>query len=210
MTAKEFAFPPYEEMVRNLFKKDLPGHRAILMHSAIGVAGEGGELKKAHNRANTIEELGDIEFYIQAACNDVADHGANLAVIAVTSLEPLTAYNWMDVVHTAGSDFLDAVKKSWVYGDREPNLAAVAQAIFTLQSALAFGYEILGTTREEVRYLNQVKLIGKDGRYKSGVYSDAAALARADKTVEAPTAAGSGVGTLIAGSIEASALTKGE
>lgn len=55
--------------------KDMGGHYADLMHMAVGVAGEAGELLdalkkcwvygKEMDRDNVIEELGDLEFYMQ-------------------------------------------------------------------------------------------------------------------------------------------------
>jgi NTP pyrophosphatase (non-canonical NTP hydrolase) len=71
----------HREMVRALAKpgddiaKDFDGHKAHLMHMLIGLAGEVGELMDALKRPliyrsgwdfdNIVEELGDIEFYLQ-------------------------------------------------------------------------------------------------------------------------------------------------
>lgn len=71
----------YAEMVRNLTKKGedivrtFSSKEAEMIHAAIGIAGEAGEvldaIKKAViyqrllNRDNLIEELGDIEFYME-------------------------------------------------------------------------------------------------------------------------------------------------
>lgn len=55
---------------------ELTPHKVAVLHAAIGIAGEAGELldaiKKAYlygqpvNMQNVIEELGDIEFYLEA------------------------------------------------------------------------------------------------------------------------------------------------
>lgn len=65
----------HETLVKNLFK-DLGNGKDNLMHAAVGIAGEAGELldavKKhwAYNKpldlANVVEELGDLEFYMRA------------------------------------------------------------------------------------------------------------------------------------------------
>lgn len=71
----------FSEMVKALVKsgdviaKELTGQDANLMHMAIGVSGEAGELLDAIKRRviyrkdldveNVIEELGDIEFYLE-------------------------------------------------------------------------------------------------------------------------------------------------
>lgn len=71
----------HSDMVRQL-KKDgdlivtqMTGAKADLLHMAVGVAGEGGELldaikkhaiyDKPLDRENVIEELGDIEFFLE-------------------------------------------------------------------------------------------------------------------------------------------------
>jgi NTP pyrophosphatase (non-canonical NTP hydrolase) len=71
----------YRDMVRQLKKKgglivtQMTTAKADLLHMAVGVAGEGGELldavkrhtiyDKPLDRANVIEELGDIEFFLE-------------------------------------------------------------------------------------------------------------------------------------------------
>lgn len=72
----------YQEMVFNLFKPGqailaaLTPEKAQLLHGAVGIAGEAGELLdavkkntihgKELDRTNAIEELGDLEFYLEA------------------------------------------------------------------------------------------------------------------------------------------------
>jgi NTP pyrophosphatase (non-canonical NTP hydrolase) len=71
----------YRDMVRQLKKKghliveQMTPDKADLLHMAVGVAGEGGELLdqvKRHtiydkdlDRANVVEELGDLEFFLE-------------------------------------------------------------------------------------------------------------------------------------------------
>jgi NTP pyrophosphatase (non-canonical NTP hydrolase) len=71
----------YEEMVKVLAKSgdviasEINGSDAHLLHMAIGISGESGELldaikkrviyRKELDRANVIEELGDLEFYME-------------------------------------------------------------------------------------------------------------------------------------------------
>lgn len=69
------AIPDYPLFVSRLIK-DMGSTRDNVMHAAIGIAGESGELldaaKKhwAYNKPldmyNVVEELGDIEFYLEA------------------------------------------------------------------------------------------------------------------------------------------------
>lgn len=67
-----------EEIVADLVKKP---HNAHLLHMALGVAGEAGELAdalkkvaiygKEIDRENVVEELGDLRFYMQGIMNDL-------------------------------------------------------------------------------------------------------------------------------------------
>jgi phosphoribosyl-ATP pyrophosphohydrolase len=67
----------YDHFVERLFK--LGAACGDLMHAAVGIAGEGGELidaikkhvvhNKPLNRENVVEELGDLRFYMQAMQN---------------------------------------------------------------------------------------------------------------------------------------------
>jgi NTP pyrophosphatase (non-canonical NTP hydrolase) len=71
----------YASFVRNLFVKRSHGDDG-LMHAAVGIAGEAGELldaikkvwvyAKPLDRQNVIEELGDIEWYLQALRSQLA------------------------------------------------------------------------------------------------------------------------------------------
>jgi NTP pyrophosphatase (non-canonical NTP hydrolase) len=71
----------HAEMVKTLCKSgeqikvDMTGHEAHLMHMVMGIAGEAGELLDAIKKSiiyrkpldypNVIEELGDLEFYME-------------------------------------------------------------------------------------------------------------------------------------------------
>lgn len=67
----------YDAFVALLFKQQ--SFAMMQLHAALGVAGEAGELADAikkeviygkdHDRANLVEELGDLRFYIQAVMN---------------------------------------------------------------------------------------------------------------------------------------------
>lgn len=72
---------PYHEFVNALAKpgaqiaSEMDGHSAHLLHMAVGIAGEAGELLDAIKKTtiynkpldldNVIEELGDLEFYME-------------------------------------------------------------------------------------------------------------------------------------------------
>lgn len=71
----------YEELVKSLVKSkdqicgEITADRAVLIHMVMGISGESGELldavkkhviyRKPLDMSNVIEELGDIEFYLE-------------------------------------------------------------------------------------------------------------------------------------------------
>lgn len=85
----------YGTFVKALFK-EMPGEHGTLLHAAVGLAGETGELidavKKAWaygkplDRENVIEELGDVAFYLVAACNTV---GITLREVIAANVDKL-------------------------------------------------------------------------------------------------------------------------
>jgi NTP pyrophosphatase (non-canonical NTP hydrolase) len=79
-TGEAYTVVRYDKFVLQLLKGDT--EQMMKIHAAVGVAGEAGELldavKKVHiygqaqtpeNLANIVEELGDLEFYMQAMRN---------------------------------------------------------------------------------------------------------------------------------------------
>lgn len=168
----------------NLFKP-MEGVGSKMMHAAIGMAGESAELRTAVGRENVIEELGDFEFYMEAGWlqlpSNVKDHYAGMML----QESHLQFGAMVDAVHEFSGNLLDYAKKVWVYGgtkgDRDDHIGA---ELHKLRSVMNSIYSMIGTTIEEVRYANQMKLLGtpeQKGRYASGKYSDEQALARADK-----------------------------
>lgn len=188
LNEKPMLWPDYPSMVGCLFKL-MPGHGAVMLHACIGIAGETGELRMSTKRDgdNSIfEECGDLEFYIEAAWQAVVSPKVNrlemvskFQVIAENEVRVthVNIGNVMDNIHSVGADILDHAKKVWVYEDGNRD-----EKIGTLLCVLEFNllklYELLGTTRADIRAQNMAKL-GK--RYATKQYSNEQALARADK-----------------------------
>lgn len=79
--------PTHPQLVQNLAKPgediraSLTAEEAHLLHMAVGVAGEAGELldavkkaaiyRKPLDKTNVVEELGDLLFYIQGICQGI-------------------------------------------------------------------------------------------------------------------------------------------
>lgn len=179
---------PYSAMVAALFKC-MDTNQASLFHAVIGIAGETGELSTASTRKNLIEECGDIEFYLEAgyqilelivrAPNAFERHWRGQPDSDTAAMLPSLG-TLPSVLMTLGANLIDVVKKSWIYG-RDVKVEETVEVLNAIGALLDQLYAIVGVTREEVLNANQDKL---DKRYTEGVYSDAAALARADKVGE--------------------------
>jgi hypothetical protein len=168
----------YDQFVRWLFK---PGTDQVMaLHCAIGLAGEVGEL--VEDRKNAYEELGDIEFYLQALRNHYEISRAHI----LTSLYPSFAPDCLisDRLMIACGEICDVIKREYIYGKpRDIEALAVACARFEYALELyrytfcAFG-KSSDDHRKAIIQANAEKL-GK--RYVSLRYSDEQAIARADK-----------------------------
>lgn len=165
---------PYATMVKNLFKHtDNPA--ADLMHAAIGIAGEVGELLEACTPGNLQEELGDLEFYVEAAFQELA----KLRSPAPRPGPRAICFHSLDtqlVIFSAR--LLDVAKKAWVYG-AALDVDAAYTALNCIDDALDAHAKMLGMDRDYLRRGNQWKLAK---RFPEGVYSGLAAQQRADKT----------------------------
>lgn len=187
LPVQEYEFPDYTIMIQRLFKRmeDTNNPHHDLMHAAIGLAGEAVELNNVVDHKNFIEEAGDLEFYIEAAVQQLPE-GCRVAVDLSAEQEtaaPLALQHCLQNVVNQTGDFLDLAKKSWVYR-KDMDYDKAVRMLCTLTDLLSRLYRIFGTTRAEVKYCNQYKLIGPGGRFRSGFYSDSDAQARADKAGE--------------------------
>lgn len=143
------------------------------LHAAIGMVGEVRELRDSTGPANSVEELGDFLFYLQAYANTL----------------PNILVHWGDIADECGSieqldigahKLLDLAKKETIYC-KAFDESKVSQIVGELyQFAAAYAWAKVGISVIDVVEANRTKL---EKRYPSG-YSNAAAQARADKAGE--------------------------
>lgn len=172
----------YSEFVHSRFKDggriigDLQGMTAEAsgaavsrLHAAVGMVGEIRELRDTTGAKNTIEELGDFLFYLQAYTNtlegDAWWHGLGDAKVTIDALD------------IAAHTLLDLAKKETIYckafdAPKAGQTTALLWALVEAYAELATGL-FVGEIMDE----NQAKL---EERFPNG-YSNAAAQARADK-----------------------------
>jgi hypothetical protein len=167
-----------------------------LWHGATGVAGECGELGLAYvltmgtgaliDRKNLIEELGDLEFYIEMVRQNLGvsrDYIHANFIAADLYRSPLASALGSNntmlflAINVAGNDILDLAKKVAIY-NKSHDGSAMMFALYILDELLDAVYERFDITRNDVLAANIAKL---SVRYNGLKYSDQAAQARADK-----------------------------
>lgn len=174
---------PYDQMVRNLFK-DMGSKEASFLHAAIGISGETAELLVANSIENIVEELGDMEFYVEAGYQALGGRRSALADGLVLDGADPALHQVLGTVtiamSTTAGRLLDLAKKGWVYSKPidEDVERAMRYELMRLEVMMEQLLDMIGVRRPDVLRTNQQKL-GK--RYPDGVYTDRAAQVRADK-----------------------------
>lgn len=153
--------------------KWLPTFAEDLHHAATGICGEAIEFYFATDAVNALEELGDIEFYLEHA--RLTLHKWKKVSTGLYT-PPIGQGLFGDLLHIGG-DILDMSKKVWIYGE-PPSRVTISSALDELERVLDLATTLYGRTRENIQDANRAKL---EKRYPTG-YSDAAAQARADKS----------------------------
>lgn len=178
MNGRTLVAVPYGRMVANLFKP-MGSLAATALHAAVGIAGEAAELAAARRIEDVVEELGDVEFYVEAYYQTVGgrDDGVEVVVERPDPCYDLTLATAAMGVSVAAGNLLDLTKKAWVYG-KPLDLQAVRYQLMRIEVMMETVRELFSVRRADVLGANQAKL-GK--RYPDGVYADAAAQQRADK-----------------------------
>lgn len=173
----------HAEMVKTLAKpgeailKDITPLNAHLLHMAVGISGEVGELLEALtandvDRANVVEEFGDIEFYMEGVREP-------LVIIRQTVLnvenEPMT--NILCKLTIEAARLLDNAKRAAIY-TKPIDKDAIIENLYKIDLYLEQLRVAFDISREETIIGNINKL---SERYKNFQYTNQAANARADK-----------------------------
>lgn len=200
-------YEDYADMVGKLAKpgedivSGLDAEKAHLLHMAVGLSSEVGELMEIRMLAaygkevdtdHLVEEIGDVMFYLQGLC---AGCGCSKGVASVVSIaedcgkEFLEEPEWEHTrlvceLTVSSGKILNFVKKSAVYG-RKLDFGLKESILTETGRAVTYVWDILhleGICMDKVLEENMLKLmLGEKARYKAGSYSDAQALGRSDK-----------------------------
>ena len=180
----------YRQMVTNLIKppevlkEDWSANECHVLHMLIGLCGELQELVVAvenNDRCNILEELGDIDFYLDGmklAFNlptDVVRPDPNFDYDCYTLQESVAIFQ-NDLMGDNG--LLNVVKRHIISRKSSVTREEVITAIANLEAQFANLVISLCYERAQCREHNYVKL---GQRYSSGMYSDDQANNREDK-----------------------------
>jgi NTP pyrophosphatase (non-canonical NTP hydrolase) len=190
MTEKIIA--AHKQMVTDLVKPgaeilaSLTAEKCNLIHMIWGITGEHLEILQAlcglgptpqgDNMENLIEELGDSEFFLEGMMQQFGWNYEDVICHATKDLK----FEFQDMVN-AVEMASDLLKKNLMYGkslDHDKLKGALGNILMCNLEVM----KIAGVTREQALEANMEKLL--KGRYKSGTYSDAQAIDRADKDHE--------------------------
>ena len=153
------------------------------LHMAVGISGEVAECIEAlfgESREHTVEEIGDLNFYITGLKLGlkIETEFVEFSGLAVASLPPIA--NVAIKMSISSGFLLDIIKKQSVYG-KMLDVDDVIHELQILESCIRRIYLLCGITREECLEANYKKL---GSRYKDHQYSDEQAQLRNDKTGE--------------------------
>jgi hypothetical protein len=171
------------ELVRALAKPgedvllSLDAHKCHMLHMAVGLSGEAGELLEAVTEENMLEELGDAFFYLEGLLQGVGSTVAEFTLAwnvraHARSKDPLR----VAAIHAAA--LLDDVKRYVIY-DKPLDLESLQKNAVLLLERLYAAADDFNFSDEDI-HADNLRKLGK--RYASLTYSDAAAQARADKS----------------------------
>lgn len=186
----------HQAMVKDLAKdgqqtlNEISPKQMHMLHMAVGVCGEVGELIEPlasllitdeFDRVNAVEELGDIEFYLEGLREalEIEYIDTDLIRLSLFELYKCTRDICLSLPIEA-ANLLDAVKKETIYQKDTSDI--IKASLRVMRYNLTLVYEITSIHREEALEANLHKLLkGDKARYKSGTFSNKAAQERADK-----------------------------
>lgn len=160
-----------------------------LVHMAMGVSGEAGELLDAVRKhaidgeeldiENMKEELGDLEFYMERI-RQIYNLSREDVASSIASAPDNLLHMAIGVSIKSG-DLLDAIKKHVMY-NKEIALDNLKEGLCGIDFYMDLIRKSCNFSREEILEGNISKLLTSEkARYKMGKYTDEAAQKRADK-----------------------------
>jgi len=193
----------HNEMVANLAKNgqdiidEITPNSAHLLHMSVGIAGEAGELFEAFqpdspsriDREHVIEELGDMEFYIEGyrQGTGLTREGILAHKLTVNTQLPSMKLIGAELMYHS-TNLLDSTKKVAIYC-KMIDIEVTANNLRNIEYCLDLIRSLMNVNYEECIRHNINKLAtGKKARYKDGVFTNKQAQVRRDKDESDETA----------------------
>lgn len=175
------------ELVSRLFKTGeallptMTSHKMTLLHAAIGISGESGEILDSQTEFNLLQELGDTRFYVEALLQALDSNEEDARSLplppANNHFSGVPSERAKRRISIVAGNILDLVKKHAIY-NKELDRDAILQQVHAILIAVEALCSQEAISDEEVHRENLSKL---SERYNGLVYSDAAANARKDE-----------------------------
>jgi phosphoribosyl-ATP pyrophosphohydrolase len=174
----------YSEMVRKLAKSgesalaSLTPERVHVWHMSSCLMGEAGELMGGHlDQENVLEELGDLEFYIEGlreGLNIRFDHVCD----QIVDVKDTCHFNYLVGISIESCNIFDCCKKWFIY-EKDLDRKKLVEAMARFEFYMACFRGSRDIRRDDVLVANMNKLAKRYGaKYE---YSNAKAQNRADK-----------------------------
>lgn len=174
----------YSDMVEALLARS-DNEADLLMHAAIGVAGEICELIDSPTYQNKQEELGDVEFYLEAFELWKRRYVNNVQVVVYQELDEsklshvsTSELQWR--LFLQSMTLIDLAKKVWAY-KQAPKTAIVYETLETVRAFLDELYRRFNVSVQNVKEQNMHKLAR---RYPTGAFTTIHSDVRLDKKEE--------------------------
>lgn len=160
----------YVEFVKKVESTSWHQPNERLLHAAMGLCTEVGELFELESEEHMVEEIGDVFWYLALAHDALGlDFDTSEIEYDFTDWEP-RGETPLDTFTIYSTELLDMVKKQVFYG-REIDVKKAELTLFTLKMALCFGLESEGFKVADVLQANVNKLTT---RYPEKFTEDAA------------------------------------
>lgn len=134
-----------------------------LLHAAMGLCTEVGELYNLNDEQHEIEELGDICWYVALALDAAGSSWEAIRIVPEDEfLAVAVGNNPVEAMVLLGTDLLDLVKKQIFYG-REIKIERVLEILALLKNSLHYGIALadMPVTLDDIINANIKKLTAR-------------------------------------------------
>jgi hypothetical protein len=162
----------------NLIAQSLTPQKAAAWHHSSCLMGEAGELLEGlGDHENIIEELGDLEFYMEGL-RDAIGISFETVIESISEMRTVCRLGYIEGIVVESCKVFDATKK-WIIYEQDLNRAKLTEAMARYEFYMACFRGSRDISRIEVLAANQTKLAKRYGA--NFEYTNAAAQKRADK-----------------------------